>query len=90
MTLPEKFIEQINKGIDDYDNGKLTRTDLSVLIRSVVEKSSTEAYEAGHSEGWDDGYADAEIEIDPDRDDDEIELDIDLDNISDDEEEDEL
>jgi hypothetical protein len=86
MTLPEKFIEQINKGIDDYDNGKLSRTDLSVLIRSVVEKSATEAYEAGHAEGWDEGFADAE----DNEDEDEIELDIDLDNISDDEEEDEL
>jgi flagellar biosynthesis/type III secretory pathway protein FliH len=83
MTLPEKFIEQINKAIDDYDNGKLTRAGLSVTVREVIEKSANEAYEAGHSEGWDDGYADAENEIDPD---DEIELDIDLDNIEDDEE----
>ena len=71
----ERWIEAINKAIDAYDNGTMTRAGLSIEVRAAVEAAANTAYDNGLEHGYNNA----------DDDDDEIELDIDLDNIDEDE-----
>jgi hypothetical protein len=72
-------IEQINKAIDEYDNGVISRTALATVVGETVATLEEDVRQSAFNEG----YQACDDDVNAEDEEDEYELDIDLDAVDD-------